>query len=198
MSNLASLTALLNGDFPNALIAATPGGIEQQEAAGQAKLAKSADRLPLDINYPRGVTHAQIAAATGIKFGNVVDKIFIEALLPEGWKIVPTSHAMWSDLVDDKGQKRAGIFYKAAFYDYNAHINFECRYVVNGYATREDGGIKLRGCQVVDRSTEKVLWSSEYVGERDYDAQDKNRDEALKWLNKTFPQHGDPFAYWND
>ena len=196
--NPAMLTALLNGDIPNALTAATPDGIERQEAAGQAKLAKSADRLPLDINYPRGVTHAQVADATGIKFGNVVDKIFIEATLPDGWKIVPTSHAMWSDLVDDKGQRRAGIFYKAAFYDYNAHINFECRYGINGYATREDGGIKLRGCQVVDKSTEKVLWSSDFVGERDYDSQDKNSTEAHKWLNENFPQHDDSFAYWND
>lgn len=196
--NHAMLTALLNGDIPNALTAATPDGIERQEAAGQAKLAKSADRLPLDINYPQGVTHAQVAAATGIEFGNGVDKIFIEATLPDGWKIVPTSHAMWSDLVDDKGQKRAGIFYKAAFYDYNAHISFECRYVINGYATREDGGSKLRGCQVVDKSTEKVLWSSDFVGERDYDAQDKNSTEARKWLNENFPQHDDPFSYWNE
>ena len=196
--NPAMLTALLNGDIPNALTAATPDGIERQEAAGQAKLAKSADRLPLDINYPRGVTHAQVATATGIEFGNVVDKIFIEATLPDGWKIVPTSHAMWSDLVDDKGQKRAGIFFKAAFYDYNAHLNFECRYVINGYATREDGGVKLRGCQVVDKSTEKVLWSSDFVGERDYDSQDKNSAKARKWLNENFPQHDDPFAYWNE
>lgn len=196
--NPASIAAMMNGDFPNALIAATPGGIEQQEAAGQAKLAKSADRLPLVINYPRGTTHAQITAATGIQFGKTVDKIFIEATLPDGWKIVPTSHAMWSDLVDDKGQRRAGIFFKAAFYDYNAHIGFECRYVINSYAEREDGGIKLRGCQVVDKSNGKVLWSSEYVGERDYDAQDKNSAEARKWLQENFPQHDDPFAYWNE
>lgn len=196
--NPAMLTALLNGDIPNALTAATPGGIERQEAAGQAKLAKSADRLPLDINFPRGVTHAQVAAATGIEFGKVVDKIFIEATLPDGWKIVPTSHAMWSDLVDDKGQKRADIFYKAAFYDYNAHISFSCRYVIDGYVNVEVNGVKMRKCQVVDKATDNALWVSEAAGDRDYDAQDKNSAEARKWLNENFPQHEDPFAYWNE
>ena len=199
MSNLASLSALLTGDFANALIAATPGGIERQEAAGQAKLAKSADRLPLDINSPQGVTHAQVAAATGIEFGNVVDKIFIEATLPDGWKIVPTSHSMWSDLVDDKGRKRAAIFFKAAFYDYNAHISFECRYVIDGYVDDVGvDGVTMRKCQVVDKATDQPLWTSEAADDRDFKAQDRNREEATAWLNAQFPKHDDPFAYWND
>jgi hypothetical protein len=47
-------------------------------------------------------------------------------------------------------------------------------------------------------STEKVLWSSDFVGERDFKAQDKNSAEARKWLNENFPQRDDPFAYWNE
>jgi hypothetical protein len=45
--------------------------------------------------------------------------------LPPGWKVVPTDHSMWSDLVDAKGEKRASIFYKAAFYDRDAFIRIE-------------------------------------------------------------------------
>jgi hypothetical protein len=196
--NPASLQAMLNGDFPSAILAATPGGIERQEAAGQAKLVKSADRLPTAVNYPYDTTISEVSEKLGIQLGSIIDDVFIEATFPKGWHIKPTEHYMWSNLIDDRGRKRASIFYKAAFYDVSAHINFECRYDINGYATREDGGVKLRGCQVVDRSTEKVLWSSDFVGERDYDSQDKNSAEARKWLNENFPQRDDPFAYWNE
>jgi hypothetical protein len=196
--NPASLQAMLNGDFPSAILAATPGGIERQEAAGQAKLVKSADRLPTAVNYPYDTTISEVSEKLGIQLGSIIDDVFIEATFPKGWHIKPTEHSMWSNLIDDRGRKRASIFYKAAFYDVSAHINFECRYDINGYATREDGGVKLRGCQVVDKSTEKVLWSSDFVGERDFKAQDKNSAEARKWLNENFPQHDDPFAYWNE
>jgi sorbitol-specific phosphotransferase system component IIBC len=119
--------------------------------------------------------------------------------LPDGWKIVPTSHALWSDLVDDKGRKRAAIFFKAAFYDYNAHISFECRYVIDDYV--DDvvvDGVTMRKCQVFDKATDQPLWTSEAADDRDFKAQDRNREEATAWLNAQFPKHDDPFAYWND
>lgn len=194
----AAVTAMLTGDFENVHAASTPGGIERQEAAGQARLAKSADRLPVEINYPRGLLRSKLTEELGITFGAVVDKVFIEATLPEGWKIVPTSHAMWSDLVNDKGHKRAAIFFKAAFYDYNAHISFECRYVIDSYVDVEVDGVKMRKCQVMDKITKLPLWSSEPAGERDFKAQDKSREQAAAWLEAQFPKHNDMFAYWND
>lgn len=193
----AALQAMMNGDVPNVIAATTPGGIEQQEAAGQAAMAKAADRLPLDINYPHGLTHEQVAAALGIQFGKTVDRVFVEATLPDGWKIVPTLHALWSDLVDDKGRKRAAIFFKAAFYDYNAHISFECRYTVDNYVDVEVDGVKMRKCQV-DKATNQPLWTSEAADDRDFKAQDVHRDQAAVWLNANYPKHNDPFSYWND
>ena len=194
----AAIQAMLTGDISNVIAATTPEGIERQEAAGQSAMAKAADRLPLEINYPRGLTHAQVAAALGIEFGKTIDRVFIEATLPDGWKIVPTSHAMWSDLVDDKGRKRAAIFFKAAFYDYNAHISFECRYVIDGYVDVEVDGVTMRKCQVVDKATDKALWSSEAADDRDYKTQDSHRDQARVWLDTNYPKHNDPFSYWND
>ncbi len=194
----AAVQAMLNGDLANVLAASTPGGIERQESAGQAAMVKAADRLPLEINYPHGLTHAQVAAALGIEFGKTVDRVFIEAALPDGWKIVPTTHAMWSDLVDDKGRKRAAIFFKAAFYDYNAHISFSCRYVIDDYVNVEVNGVKMRKCQVIDKATDKPLWTSEAAGDRDYDKQDAHRDKAKLWLDANYPKHNDPFSYWND
>jgi hypothetical protein len=68
----AAVQAMLNGDLANVLAASTPGGIERQEAAGQAAMVKAADRLPLEINYPHGLTHAQVTEALGIEFGKTV------------------------------------------------------------------------------------------------------------------------------
>ena len=48
--------------------------------------------------------------------------------LPEGWHIGPLpgseGHAMWTALFDDKRTVRAEIFYKAAFYDQRADIDW--------------------------------------------------------------------------
>ena len=53
------------------------------------------------------------------------DDLFTDVKLPQGWRIQPTNHSMWSDLLDEAGVKRAAIFYKAAFYDRSAFIRFE-------------------------------------------------------------------------
>lgn len=194
--NIASLAALLNGDVPNALLAATPGGIERQEAAGQANLCKTADRLPASINSPHGMHYTQVSTELGIVFGKIVDEIFIEATLPEGWKIEPTDHSMWSHLLDAQGRKRASIFYKAAFYDRSAHINYECRYRLETYADKEVDGVKMRVCQIVDSADNSVLWVSNTAGLNDYSKQDQNYDAAKRWLAEQFPDHNNPFAYW--
>ena len=113
----ASLKALLNGDMKNWIAASTPGGIEAQEAAGQQMLCNDST-VPIDC--PR-----KELEELGIVFGEPVDKYFVRVMLPAGWKKVPTSHAMWSDLVDENGKKIASIFYKAAFYDQRAHMCME-------------------------------------------------------------------------
>jgi len=48
--NLAALRALAEGDDENFVVAATPGGIEAQEAQGQRDFVAS-DTLPLDFNF---------------------------------------------------------------------------------------------------------------------------------------------------
>lgn len=106
--------ALQKGDVVNAFIAATPGGIEAQEARGQSDLVASA-------NLPKQGPWIDLAVM-GITRGKDIDDLFCEATLPAGWKKVPTDHSMWSDLVDETGKKRAAIFYKAAFYDRRAHL----------------------------------------------------------------------------
>jgi hypothetical protein len=113
----AAMIAALTGDLENAMIAATPGGIEAQEARGQKDFVAN-NTLPIKCNF---CTREQLEEM-GIVFGEPVDDLFVEVQLPKGWKKVPTDHSMWSDLVDAEGHKRASIFYKAAFYDRDAFI----------------------------------------------------------------------------
>lgn len=117
--NPAALGALARGDIENAITASTPGGIEAQEAAGQATLV-AGPWFPKDM---MGVTRQELEGL-GFKFGSDVDDLFVSAQFPTGWKKVATDHSMWSDIVDDKGCVRGSIFYKAAFYDRKAHLSW--------------------------------------------------------------------------
>lgn len=94
------------------------GAIEAQEARGQHELVNS-DVLPTEGSDDPAW------AKMGVIFGAPVegDPIFREVTLPAGWKKESTGHAMHSRLLDDKGRERAGIFYKAAFYDRRADIH---------------------------------------------------------------------------
>jgi len=103
---------------PGWLLGGNPGAIEAQEARGQIELVNST-QLPTDCR------DRAVLEAAGVIFGEVSpqDPLFVEATLPEGWKKRPTTHSMWSELVDAEGKVRANIFYKAAFYDRKAHMD---------------------------------------------------------------------------
>ena len=115
----AKLSALLPGDLENFIAASTPGGIEAQEKRGQQLLCKS-QRLP-KIWQDRECNSIEELKKLGFQFLETGDDIFVDCIFPEGWKLEPTDHDMWSDLIDPKGRKRADIFYKAAFYDRSSH-----------------------------------------------------------------------------
>lgn len=115
--NPAALNAALNGDMRNAAIASLPGGIEALEAVGQIELCNST-KLPKDTN---GCTREDLEKL-GIKFLKSYDDIFINVKLPKDWKLIPTEHSMWNDLIDENKKVIAQVFYKAAFYDRSAHI----------------------------------------------------------------------------
>jgi len=94
--------------------------IEHQEKQGQARVSYS-DRLPLNIS---GMSKEELESI-GFAFGDPVDELFQECTLPEGWKIEPTDHSMWSNILDEEGTERGSMFYKAAFYDRNAFVSFK-------------------------------------------------------------------------
>lgn len=120
----AALKALLAGEEENFLAASTPGGIEAQEAAGQARLVCHADRLPIRGTIDRPDAKAKWEAA-GFVFGETIQegkhRQFVACTFPQGWSLKATEHSMWSDVMDSEGKKRASVFFKATFYDYSAH-----------------------------------------------------------------------------
>lgn len=145
-------------------------------------------------------------ARMGIKILSF-DDLFYDVELPEGWKVEATDHSMWNNLVDDKGRVRATFFYKAAFYDRDAFINFNTRY-------------RIIAEHVADPSSEYEVWKmSDYQGRvydgdtiiyhtpsvpatGDYSKDDeiqKNLLEDLKsYMDKNYPDYKDIHAYWND
>lgn len=203
--NPAALHAALEGDLENALIAATPGGIEAQEARGQVDFVAS-ETLPRKCN---GGTRQQLERL-GIQFGENADDLFVNCALPEGWRKGPTDHSMWSDLLDKQGRKRGSIFYKAAFYDRDAFMSLQNRYKVSvdpvdGWSDPEYKTKEWR-CYVRDFDGSEVWTSVRLRPEPPL----KPREKWLEWnaekdalfeagrtyLDENFPNWREPLMYW--
>lgn len=97
--------------------------IEHTEKEGQRQLVSS-QLLPAQA---RGLTSEwgwNELEALGFRKGEPVDgdPLFVHAEMPEGWTKQAADGAFWSYLVDERGVKRAAIFYKAAFYDRKASM----------------------------------------------------------------------------
>ena len=208
-SNPAALAAFASGRIEDALTASMPGGIEASEALGQQELVQS-QQLPKD----RLLKHQKQLEAAGFVFGNEVDDVFIAVKLPAGWKKQATDHSMWSDLLDDKGRRRAGIFYKAAFYDRRGHMSWARRFSVEvklegdrsiyDYDLREVGQARCYAV-VLDAGTETYrtqLSSSPLSGNAYDEANEKLKEplveEAQQWLTERYPNWQDDFAHWDD
>ncbi len=173
----------------NAIVAATPGGIECQEAAGQKMLIESA-QLPIDM----GSMTIERLEAIGFKIGGKIDELFMQAELPPGWTKVASEHSMHSKLIDENGCERASVFYKAAFYDRRADITFNRRFsIAVDYATR--GSNLFNRVYVVDRGSEITTLGSYKPGA--YADEDALREQAKAWLNEKYPNWQDPLAYWD-
>ncbi len=172
------------------MMAGTPGAIEVSEAAGQVELVNSAT-LPAEM----GIDRETVTKATGIQFGDMADDLFIDVVLPAGWSKRATDHSMHSELVDDRGRVRAGIFYKATFYDRRADLHFKRFFEIGGdYVENEAEVMEVK---VVNANGDLV---------KDFGAADRRessdkyyalQDEAWVWLDENHPNHGDPFAYWD-
>jgi hypothetical protein len=203
--NPAALSAALAGDFKNALIASTPGGIEAQEAQGQRDLVGKCSKLPIDGTSNK----KEFWEKLGFKFtGKTIDKIFYECLFPIGWQMKATEHSMWSTLLDDKDRPRASIFFKAAFYDYNSFIRLKTRFEVNEYFQEGPYDPNNRVFKVVVMDAGKPIQFFGPFTRPHFNAprdeylkitaeNDKFGEQARAWLFNNWPLWQDVAAYWD-
>lgn len=106
------------------VIAATPGGVIAQEQRGQEELVAST-QLPIDGLLGEDRPRWEALGVQILDDGKSGDPLFCRVKLPAGWRKVPTSHTLWTDLVDEAGKVRGQIVYKAAFYDRYARIQLK-------------------------------------------------------------------------
>lgn len=167
-----------------------------QESDGQRSLVSS-DTLP-----SKGDARPVLEAA-GVKYIGPVagDPLFQYVELPPGWQKVPSDHAMWSYLTDDKGRTRASIFYKAASYDRDAFVNASRR-----FSWRIDYDLLDKGtAQAVITDCGKEIHRTTGIdfdanGERDlrYAASDAAKADAKAWMDEHYPEWEKDGAYWDD
>lgn len=141
----------------------------------------------------------------GIIIAGEYDDLFYNVQLPEGWQIKATDHSMWNDLVDDKGRKRANFFYKAAFYDRDAFINFETRFHICIDHVADTGDYEVWSKsdfigRIKDRET--VIFETEIAKNiGDYWEDDKTKTELRKelaaYMEQHYPDYKDINAYWD-
>ena len=189
--------------------------IENQEKRGQRAVVTN-KRLPKATNYCSGYhkhcdydfTKNQYEKM-GIKIIDEYDDLFWNVQLPDGWEIKATSHSMWNDLLDDKGRKRASFFYKAAFYDRDAFINFETRYTTCIDHTLEyaevgyDEWCKSPSIGYV-KDCDKIIYSTEAMHSYDdYIEQEEKVEKPLRkilddYMAEHYPDYKDVNAYWDN
>lgn len=189
----AAISAMMNGDYKNAMIAATPCGIEKQEAEGQKDFVTK-ETLPSEC--PRNDLEK-----LGFVFGEQADDIFTYAQFPEGWKKIVTDHSMWSDLIDAMGRKRGSIFYKAAFYDKSAHMVLNCKIKYSQVYEQHDNYI-LDHVQYFVTDGENILFETKPVeavkySDKYYEVDEAASTEVQNWLDANYPNYNDPMAYWD-
>lgn len=161
------------------------GAILHQEAQGQ--------RYTLPTQVSAGGKEA--LEKSGVKFLAAVDgnPMFQYVELPAGWQKKATDHSMHSDLLDEKGRKRAGIFYKAAFYDRCAHLSVNCRYNFRRDYANAGAGVAI----VLDAG--EPIYTTEPIsaeGGRSWEAGDKADAMAKAWLDANYPFWRDASMYW--
>lgn len=185
---------------PQWLMGGNPRAIERQEAEGQTSFVES-DTLPIDFGmFDKGEGKTALEKA-GVKFLGPVegDALFNYVRLPSGWKKeATTDHSMWSHLLDDRGRKRASIFYKAAFYDRRAHVSVNSRFAILNDYDQPDGVLLTF---VDDQGQRAYSTDVVSVNRDDYKEQASFRDlqekECEAWLAEHYPDWRNPGAYWD-
>lgn len=138
----------------------------------------------------------------GIKIVDEYDDLFFNVILPDGWKVKPTDHSMWNEVVDEKGRKRISFFYKGAFYDREAFSNFEKRFTYSEMpfddyqtnASYEERNTKEWYGVIYDAGKE-IYRTFGHIKNDYFDNIPK--ELSLDYLNENYPDWNDINSYWD-
>lgn len=229
---LKKVDTIMNAGDPLGLMLAMMVGpdeaFEINGKDGQARMA-SMDVLPVQVFASEANQDAfwYLFERSGGRGYDVLedDSLFREVELPPGWRKVPTEHYMHTNLVDDLGRKRAGIFYKPEFYDRRAHLVIEFRakivdlsyeifvdesiYDVGRELTKDLPDTKMDFRWIALRSREaggdRIIWLGEpyvefyqrrqYTSGSAHDEADSKR--AVAWFNEHHADIKDLKAGWD-
>lgn len=143
----------------------------------------------------------------GIKIIDKFDDLLYSVELPEGWEIRASDNSMWNYLIDNKGRKRAAFFYKAAFCDRDAFINFCHRYHFDvlpfdeykSKATYEERKFKPWKLHLTDGGVSiKVLTEATPTTDDEYYKVDVTLAKIGRaYLNENYPGWEDINSYWD-
>lgn len=130
------------------------------------------------------------------------DDVLCYATLPKGWSIKATDHSMWNDIIDENGMIRVEMFYKAAFYDRNAHMDLICRYRIcsrynDDYSTREIYfGNDIEKIFVAGQATISKNASEEEPNDY-YNQVKKLTNIAKQYADENYPDWENVHVYWD-
>lgn len=204
----------------------TSSAIERAERNAQQRIVRSS-RLPKvvnelslpdeisrkgvtdDMDYPERfaiikqnniVYTRSIYEKLGITITSDLHDSFFDVELPEGWKIVPTDHHMWNDLLDSKGRVRASFFYKG---DYDrTFINFNRRYSISAVAEGDDPfDTEKPLIGIVSDGKDVIYTTTKFANSSDVLVRDSICRSILDLLNhymdQNYPLYQDFLAYWD-
>jgi hypothetical protein len=180
------LEAMITGDGSGAIL--------NQEKRGQQEVVRS-EILPRDVKEyrdPRSAT--ELYAAMGIEIISEADDSFFCVKLPDGWTKQATDHSMWSKVLDEKGRERLSVFYKAAFYDRSAHAHLCRRYGFTGLYDKSENADRT----VIITDSGKEIHRFVFEVDNPRDTYEKYRILGESYLNEHYPDHRNPFAYWDE
>jgi hypothetical protein len=165
------------------------------------RLLVSSDLVPMQI----GGAQLWELEQMGFVFGAQTHRLFMHAQFPEGWKKVATDHPLHTDVVDEMGRRRAGIFYRADLCNQRADMTMFARYQIDAFARATDGvgyDVAVTDCgSTVERFG---TWSDgAKAGSREQTqsaqrAREKLAAQARAWLHKKRPKWHNPLLYWSE
>lgn len=160
-------------------------------------LSKKSSTQNQEISTRIPIIGSENLEVLGFKLGENIDSVFRIAEWPEGWKVKSTPSSMWSDIIDNKQQRRASIFYKNLFSYQEAYIRLNPRFVLKiepiSYNTYDFDSKEWLPC-ILDNANGNIR---RYIL-CDPMTHNEASDQLYGWMNLHRPYWRNEIDYWND